>query len=79
MRAGVVSVSANDPTVSADTATLSDGESVTFSSTDGKKLPSKLEVTVGGQSLNIHASCSDDLIIGQSFGSLTLTGFIPEP
>jgi hypothetical protein len=30
------------------------------------------------QSLTIHTSCSDDLIVGQQFGSMLLTKFIPE-
>jgi len=58
------------------------GDQVTFSKNDGNRLPAELKFDVKDgstrlQSLNIHASCSDDLILGERFGSMVLVGFTP--
>ena len=57
------------------------GDLVTVTTTDSKlRAETELDIVGGAetQSLNIHTSCSDDLVVGDQFGSLLLVEFIPE-
>ena len=77
---GTVSISladdADDFTLS--TSSLSVGDTVRVSSSDGDDLKSSTELNVGGQFLDIHTSCSAPLRVGDQFGSLILREFVPE-
>jgi hypothetical protein len=57
------------------------GDLVTIRTTNSKfRATTELDIVgaMGTQSLNIHTSCSDDLIVGQSFGAFRLVEFIAE-
>jgi hypothetical protein len=45
---------------------------------DGSRFASETILQVGGQTLNIHTSCSQALNVGDVFGSLRLVQFVPE-
>ncbi|MCE7988751.1 MAG: hypothetical protein DYG89_46950 [Caldilinea sp. CFX5] len=59
-------------------SSVSRGQRFTMSRTDGREFAADTLLRVGGQSLSIHTSCSQQLNVGDVFGSLRLVVFTPK-
>ncbi len=73
-----VSMQKDADKISVNPRSVSPGQRFTIARTDGKELASETSMQVGGQSLNIHTSCSQALNVGDLFGSLRLVQFVPK-
>ncbi len=70
-----------DEVTASPTSGIDIGDEITVT-TSKDDLPSEIELDVTGpggtQTLAIHTSCSDNLIVGEQFGSLILRVFVPK-
>jgi len=79
----VITRDANKIFADPDTQALSVGDTVRIGTSNGSKMKAETEFDVRQapdilQSLNVHTSCSKDLVEGDQFGSMRLIQFIPE-